>query len=115
MLPYAGLERHLPVPSRLWALDLARDVIRLLGHSVDEIPIVFSGLRPGEKRFEELLADGDTTLPTLVSRLRVAQLHDDGGQGRVLTSLMAFGNAAHADDAAVRAWLQQTMPEYGPV
>lgn len=95
-------------------VDLARDLIRLSGHSVDEIAIVFSGLRPGEKLFEELLADGDTTLPTLISRLRVAQLQDDGGQGRVLTSLMAFGNAAHADDAAVRAWLQHTVPEYGP-
>ena len=64
--------------------------------------------------FKQLLAGGDTTLPTPISQLRVARLHDEGGQGRVLARLMAFGEAAHPDAAAVRAWLQQTVPEYGP-
>ncbi|MBC7726687.1 MAG: polysaccharide biosynthesis protein [Microbacteriaceae bacterium] len=57
-------------------VDLARDLIRLSGHSVDEIAIVFSGLRPGEKLFEELLADGEASLPTQVQRLRIARLDD---------------------------------------
>ncbi len=95
-------------------VDLARDLIRLSGHSVDEIKIVFSGLRPGEKLFEELLADGDTTLPTTISRLRVARLQDDGGQGHVLARLKAFADLADADAAAVRAWLREVVPEYGP-
>jgi FlaA1/EpsC-like NDP-sugar epimerase len=55
-------------------VDLARDMIRLAGHALDEIPIVFSGLRAGEKLYEELLADGDATIATPVERLRVAQL-----------------------------------------
>ena len=95
-------------------VDPARDLIRLSGHSVAEIPIVCPGLRPGEKLFEQLPADGDTTLPTPISRLRVAQLQDEVGQGRVLARLRAFGEAAHADDAAVRACLQQTVPAYRP-
>jgi FlaA1/EpsC-like NDP-sugar epimerase len=57
-------------------VDLARDLIRLSGHRDGEIGIVFSGLRPGEKLFEELLADADATLPSAHPRLRVAQLQE---------------------------------------
>lgn len=52
--------------------DLARDMIRLSGLHEDDIKIVFTGLRPGEKLFEELLADDETTVPTKHEKLRIA-------------------------------------------
>jgi FlaA1/EpsC-like NDP-sugar epimerase len=51
-------------------LDLAREMIRLSGHKPDvDIPIVFSGLRPGEKLFEELLGAEEGSEPTEHARI----------------------------------------------
>ncbi|MEJ1958870.1 MAG: polysaccharide biosynthesis protein [Nitrosomonadales bacterium] len=43
-------------------VDLAKDLIRLSRMTEDEIRIEFTGLRPGEKLYEELLADNERTL-----------------------------------------------------
>ncbi|HEY9854956.1 MAG TPA: polysaccharide biosynthesis protein, partial [Stenomitos sp.] len=45
-------------------LDLARNMIKLSGLTEDDIEIVFSGIRPGEKLFEELLITSEGTRPT---------------------------------------------------
>lgn len=54
-------------------VDLARQMIRLAGFRPDtDIPIVFTGLRPGEKLFEEILDPAETPLPAPVGGLFVA-------------------------------------------
>ncbi len=57
-------------------VDLARTMIRMSGKDLNEVRIEFSGLRPGEKLYEELLSDSDRTLQTEVPRLLLAKLHD---------------------------------------
>jgi FlaA1/EpsC-like NDP-sugar epimerase len=52
--------------------SLAQDMIRLSGLQEDEIKIIYTGLRPGEKLYEELLADDEHTLPTPHKKLRIA-------------------------------------------
>jgi len=56
--------------------ELARTMIRMSGRELKDVRIEFTGLRPGEKLYEELLGDEDTTLPTRISVLRIARLGD---------------------------------------
>jgi FlaA1/EpsC-like NDP-sugar epimerase len=94
-------------------VDLARELIRLSGHTTEEIGIAFTGLRPGEKLYEELLADADATLPTRVERLRIARLHEAGGEGVLELLRWVEGDEPRADEA-VRTRLREVVPEYRP-
>ena len=96
-------------------VDMARDLIRLSGHSITDIAIEYSGLRSGEKLYEELLADADSTLPTVHPRLRIAVLHATPASNLIddlQGSLGAY--ASEALDAAVKQWLAASVPEYRP-
>lgn len=54
-------------------VDLARTMIALAGLRPDiDVPIAFTGLRPGEKLFEELFEEGETTVPSGADRVFVA-------------------------------------------
>jgi FlaA1/EpsC-like NDP-sugar epimerase len=94
-------------------LDLAQQMIRLSGHTVEEIGIRISGLRPGEKLYEELLADADETLPTPFARLRVARLAKDGFPSWLEPAQRPAWLSLQRD-AEVRAWLRDVVPEYTP-
>jgi FlaA1/EpsC-like NDP-sugar epimerase len=94
-------------------VDLARDMIRLSGFSEDEIKIEFTGLRPGEKLYEELLADGEATLPTPHPKLRIAR-PTDVPDAAWMAELEDWLAAPWRDEAAVKAGLRRWVPEYRP-
>ena len=57
--------------------DLARRMIRLAGFEPDkDIKIEYTGLRPGEKLYEEVLANEENTLPSFHKRIRVAKVRE---------------------------------------
>jgi len=92
-------------------VDLARDMIRLSELSESEIRIVYTGLRPGEKLFEELLADDEHTRPTPHPKLRIAKARDV--QNGWLEGLLAW---LHTDriptESEVRRDLKRWVPEF---
>ncbi len=91
--------------------DLARDLIRLSGFSESEIKIVYTGLRPGEKLYEELLAADENSLRTPHPKLRIAKARQVNGAwlGQLLEWL---GQQGSQSDAEVRSDLARWVPEY---
>ena len=94
--------------------DLARELIRLSGYAESEIPIAYTGLRPGEKLYEELLADGENTLPTPHPKLRVAQARHENSGWLIEIDRWLESNPEAADTAAIKKVLALHVPEYTP-
>jgi FlaA1/EpsC-like NDP-sugar epimerase len=94
--------------------DLARQLIRLSGYGEADIRIEFTGLRPGEKLYEELLADAETTLATPHPKLRVARA-SPSANGALLEEVLAWiAEARDPGPEAVREKLRTWVPEYAP-
>lgn len=96
-------------------LSLAEELIRLSGFvPYKEIDIVFSGMKPGEKLFEELLIDGEGIKPTTHSKIRVmAPVESDL---RKITQDLdeLFVLAKNQDLTALLELLQSIIPEFIP-
>ena len=94
-------------------VDVAREFVRLHGYDEDEIPIVFTGLRPGEKLSESLHYPDEhleTTAHPRISKTKVAiAFHDRDVLGTVRKIA-----ATHDQDAA-RAYLTSLFPHLSPV
>lgn len=94
-------------------VDLARSMIRLAGLTEQQMRIEFTGLRPGEKLYEELLTDAEQTLPTPHDKLRMARPRpvDVALLGQVDEWLASQANVS---DEQVRRVLKLWIPEYLP-
>ncbi|MEW6589800.1 MAG: nucleoside-diphosphate sugar epimerase/dehydratase [Pseudomonadota bacterium] len=91
--------------------ELARLMIRLSGADEDRIRIEYTGLRPGEKLYEELLADDESTLSTPHPKLRVAKAR--GAEAAWCAECMAWlADAAPKHEAEVKRQLKAWVPEY---
>ena len=92
-------------------VDLARDLIRLSGKTERDIPIVFSGPRPGEKLFEELGFNEEHMDRTQHPKIYVGKLQpvDIDAIRAAIEKLKPFRDSQ--DNAAVRAAMHEIVPE----
>src|SRR6185503_3729499 len=94
--------------------DLARQMIHLSGFSEADIRIEFTGLRPGEKLYEEPLADAEKTLATPHPKLRIARVHAPQNGGFLAEVDAWLARPGDGGAAAVRARLHAWITEYRP-
>jgi FlaA1/EpsC-like NDP-sugar epimerase len=94
--------------------ELARQMIHLSGLTEADIPIQYTGLRPGEKLYEEPLADAETTLQTPHPKLRIARVR--APEHARLAEEVAQWLTGTREPAAteVRAQLARWIAEYSP-
>jgi len=96
-------------------VNLAQNLIKLLGFEPDkEIKIQFTGLRPGEKLYEELITEGEGIVPTKHEKIMVLQGDTKSKQemDKLFRRLARMG-AAH-DSHGIKHVLQEIVPEYTP-
>lgn len=93
--------------------DLARDMIRLSGYSEGDIRIEFTGLRPGEKLYEELLASNESTLTTPHPKIRVLR-SSDVRDTNWINELVAWMEPSVRSEAETKDALKRLVPEYEP-
>ncbi len=94
-------------------VDLAKRMIRLSGLEPDrDIKIVFTGLRPGEKLYEEVLSNEENTEPTNHKKIKIAKVREYEYE-EVLKSFTVFDRLSRSGDkmATVRA-MKQLVPEF---
>jgi FlaA1/EpsC-like NDP-sugar epimerase len=104
--------------------DMARDLIRLSGKEPDrDIRIIYTGLREGEKLYEELITDGEDIIQTEHKKIMVLRpnsysqdlKNSEELRDRLDSGLKQLRDAAiRQDSLAIKKKLQEIVPEYNP-
>lgn len=92
--------------------DLARDMIRLSGLSEEDIQIVYSGVRPGEKLFEELAIDLKNMDRTRHDKIFIAQKETQGLDQFETQYDKLLSSSLEGNDLEVRRYLKRLIPTY---
>ena len=95
--------------------DLARDLIRLAGYEPDkDIKIVYTGIRPGEKLYEELFTDRENMAATKHERIFISKKEMDDTYSNISKTIMTFAKTGLHNRAEVLELIMKLLPEYQP-
>lgn len=90
--------------------DLARRMIKMSG--AKDIEIKFTGLRDGEKLYEEVLNDQEITLPTFHDKIKIAKVREYEYEAVNSEILALILKSPGADDMTVVAGMKAIVPEF---
>ncbi len=94
-------------------MDLAEAMVRLSGLKVgDDIEISITGLRPGEKLYEELYTDDETQMQTTHPKILIAE-SERVDYETVRKQIQRLLNIAEQQPQMIRTMLRQVVPRYG--
>ncbi len=90
--------------------DLARRMIKMSG--AKDIEIKFTGLRDGEKLYEEVLNDKEITLPTFHEKIKIAKVreYDYAEVNKRIIDIIV--KSTHSDDMSIVASMKELVPEF---